>query len=96
MASYSAADAGAVEAQVIARLPVAPGGRMAFAWGMGTELRICEIRGPATGQGGVEPAKATVIWWGGHLAGFARLELVHSTGAGPSACGWCGAGSGAC
>eukprot|EP00955_Chlamydomonas_euryale_P024641 259731-Chlamydomonas_euryale.AAC.6 len=56
------ADPEAVQAAISANVPVSIGGRLAFSWGAGTELRLCEIQNPGSGTGGVEPFKSVVTW----------------------------------
>ena len=73
----SAFDEQELEARVSARVPIAPGSRLNFSWGVGAELRLCEIRDPVTGLGGSEPMKATVVWCAG----------LHESGA--SVVIWC-------
>jgi hypothetical protein len=50
------------EAQVAARVPCSAGGRLAFSWGLGTELWFCEVQNPRSGDGGSDPAKSSVVW----------------------------------
>lgn len=63
-----AEDADAVASSVSARVPCAAGARLTFSWGLGTELRLCEVQDPRSGQGGRDPFKSTVIWWVHHHA----------------------------
>ena len=37
-------------------------GRLDFSWGLGTQIMLLEVQDPHTGQGGVDPAHATVLW----------------------------------
>lgn len=62
-AAAMAEDANAVASSVSARVPCAAGARLTFSWGLGTELRLCEVQDPRSGQGGRDPFKSTVIWW---------------------------------
>ena len=47
---------------ISAKVPCSLGGVLSFSWGVGTELRLCEIRNPESGQGGNEPFKSVVVW----------------------------------
>eukprot|EP00798_Chlamydomonas_sp_ICE-L_P023077 gene23077-30269_t len=58
----TAADAQQVENQVVARVPCAAGARLQFSWGLGAELRLCEIQHPVSKSGGVEAAQSNVVW----------------------------------
>lgn len=63
-----AEDTDAIAPSVSARVPCTAGARLTFSWGLGTELRLCEVQDPRSGQGGRDPFKSTVIWWVHHLA----------------------------
>jgi nuclear pore complex protein Nup85 len=47
---------------VLASVPAAAGSRLHFAWGAGTQVRLCEVRDSSTGAGGSEPCTSTVTW----------------------------------
>ncbi|KAG2451597.1 hypothetical protein HYH02_004192 [Chlamydomonas schloesseri] len=44
-------------------VPVAPGSRLHFSWGLGSELRLMDIQDPSTQEGG-EGGHATQLSWG--------------------------------
>ncbi|KAF6253026.1 Nup85 nucleoporin-domain-containing protein [Scenedesmus sp. NREL 46B-D3] len=48
--------------EVIGRLPAAAGSRLQFSWGTGTEVRVCEVRSPATAAGGEESSAGFIEW----------------------------------
>eukprot|EP00882_Tetradesmus_deserticola_P019765 GHRQ01021303.1.p1 GENE.GHRQ01021303.1~~GHRQ01021303.1.p1 ORF type:complete len:187 (+),score=66.66 GHRQ01021303.1:228-788(+) len=47
---------------VIGRVPASAGSRLHFSWGSGTQVRVCEVRSPATGAGGEEPYAGFREW----------------------------------
>jgi hypothetical protein len=55
------AGGGAAAPDAIATVPAAPGSRLFFAWGAGTEIHLCELGG-ASGSGG-QACASTVTWW---------------------------------
>lgn len=48
--------------EIIGSLPAAPGSRLQFSWGTGTQLRLCEVHSQATGAGGEDPYSGFVEW----------------------------------
>lgn len=48
--------------EIIGSLPAAPGSRLQFSWGTGTQLRLCEVHSQATGAGGEDPYAGFVEW----------------------------------
>ncbi|KAG1660588.1 hypothetical protein FOA52_003019 [Chlamydomonas sp. UWO 241] len=83
----AAADAATVERSISAKVPCSLGARLSFSWGLGTELRFCEVQNPGSGVGGVEPYKSSVIWSApsashktlAHAVSQSQDELVHAT-----------------
>ncbi|KAF8073073.1 ema [Scenedesmus sp. PABB004] len=49
------------EPEVIARLPAAPGSRLAFSWGLGTQVRVAAVAGGAAAP--CEDPHAAVVEW---------------------------------
>lgn len=47
---------------ISAKVPCSASGLLTFSWGLGTELRFCEIQNPGSGDGGNNPFKSTVVW----------------------------------
>lgn len=48
--------------ECIGTVPAAPGSRLQFSWGSGTQVRVCEVHSPAAGSGGEDPFGAVVEW----------------------------------
>lgn len=43
-------------------IPAVAGSRLAFSWGVGTQLRVAEVASPSTGAGGEQPYAAICQW----------------------------------
>jgi hypothetical protein len=73
----SSGGAAAPAPDAIAEVPATPGSRLFFAWGAGTQIRLCELGG-ASGGGG-NPCASTVAWCVCPPAWGCRSRGVRST-----------------
>lgn len=63
---------------ISAKVPCSVRGLLTFSWGLGTELRFCDIQHPITGEGGNNPFKSTVVWCEDQTPGAALQPCAHA------------------